>query len=113
MSALATMLLLATVLCDVAGQVSFKLGLEREPTRWLASPWVLAGVAIYAVEFVLWIAALSMLPLSRAVPVAALSYVGVVLASKALLGEHVSARRWAGTGAVTLGVALVCWQGSP
>ena len=114
-------LLFASVVCDVAGQVCFKLGVghDESPARGqsimgfalqtLRSPWVLAGLAVYAVEFVIWFAALSLAPLSLAFPFAALSYCGVVVASRWILNERVSARRWLGTVAVAAGVALVCW----
>jgi drug/metabolite transporter (DMT)-like permease len=113
------LLLLGAVVCDVFGQVSFKLGLSGDRTtgggavgfvRGLAgSPWVGLGIAIYAIEFVLWFAALSLAPLSLAVAFAAFSYCGVVLASRAFLNEHVSARQWRATCAIAIGVALVCW----
>jgi drug/metabolite transporter (DMT)-like permease len=113
------LLLLGAVVCDVFGQVSFKLGLSGDKTtgggaagflRGLAgSPWVGVGIAIYAIEFVLWFAALSLAPLSLAVAFAAFSYCGVVLASRAFLNEHVSASQWRATCAIAIGVALVCW----
>lgn len=120
---LAALLLLATVLCDVTGQVCFKRGVGHDhdaPGEGLAaliggvlrSPWVLAGMAVYAIEFVLWFAALSLAPLSYAVPFGALSYTGVVLASRYFLGEPVSTRRWLGTFTVAAGVAIVCLPGS-
>jgi drug/metabolite transporter (DMT)-like permease len=68
-----------------------------------------AGLAVYAIEFVAWFAALSLAPLSLAFPFAALSYCGVVIASRYVLHERVSARRWFGTVAIAAGVALVCW----
>lgn len=114
-------LLLASVVCDVAGQVCFKLGVGHDESpepgpgiaafalQTLRSPWVLAGLAVYAIEFVVWFAALSLAPLSLAFPFAALSYCGVVLASRYVLHERVSARRWFGTVAVAAGVAMVCW----
>ena len=115
---LTIVLLLGSVLCDVVGQVCFKLGVghdrasaatgARALLHSLASPWIALGVAVYALEFVLWFAALSRAPLSFAFPVAALSYVGVVLASRLVLRERVSARRWLGTCAVVIGVARVC-----
>jgi len=115
------LLLLGSVTCDVIGQVCFKLGVghhESGNTRGIAallrriigSPWIAVGVATYAVEFVLWFAALSRAPLSFAFPIAALSYVGVVLASRLVLRERVSTRRWLGTAAIVIGVALVCGQ---
>jgi drug/metabolite transporter (DMT)-like permease len=113
-------LLLGSVACDVAGQVSFKLGVsgdEPAPRGGLAgfvlglvrSPWIALGVAIYALEFVFWFGALSLAPLSLAIPFAALSYCGVVVASRLILREHVSPRRWAATFVVAAGVAIVCW----
>jgi drug/metabolite transporter (DMT)-like permease len=114
-------LLFGTVLCDVCGQVCFKLGVGHEagPEPFAGirgfllglarSPWIVAGVLVYVVEFTLWFAALSMAPLSVAFPFMALSYCGVVIASRCILGERVSKRRWLGTVAVAAGVALVCW----
>ena len=112
-------LLLGAVVCDVAGQVCFKLGLnaDKAPPRagpfgfvlgLLGSPWVLLGCAVYMFEFVIWYAALTLAPLSLAFPFAALSYCGVVLASKLILHEQVSRQRWLATGVVAIGVALVC-----
>ncbi|HMM57152.1 MAG: transporter [Xanthomonadales bacterium PRO7] len=116
-------LLLGTVLCDVGGQVCFKLGVGHESAPapasglrgffggLLVSPWIIAGILVYVVEITLWFAALSMTRLSVAYPFMALSYCGVVIASRFILGEHVSRRRWLATGAVAFGVALACWPG--
>ena len=105
-----------------SGRSCFKLGVGHR--RWAgdsiaasasrfcssgASPWIVAGLLVYVVEFVVWFAALSLAPLSLAFPFAALSYCGVVLASRYVLHERVSARRWLGTVAIAAGVALVCW----
>lgn len=111
-------LLIGSVLCDVGGQVSFKLGLHEDtgPRRsgiagfllgLVRSRWIALGVVVYALEFVFWYAALTLAPLSLAVPFAALSYCGVVLASRLILREHVSMRRWAATAVVATGVAIV------
>lgn len=115
-------LLLATVLCDVAGQVCFKLGVGHAPDAGVplsgvgsffaglaGSRWIIAGVLIYVVEFMVWFAALTLAPLSVAFPFMALSYCGVVVASRLILHERVSLRRWAATVTVAGGVALVCW----
>jgi len=114
-------LLAATVLCDVCGQVCFKLGVGHDDAHassrsgitgfvldLVGSPWVMAGLLIYVVEFIVWFAALSLAPLSVAFPFMALSYCGVVVASRWILKERVSLRRWLGTIAVAGGVALVC-----
>jgi undecaprenyl phosphate-alpha-L-ara4N flippase subunit ArnE len=122
---LAFLLLIATVACDIIGQVCFKLGVGHDdgvagageaPVRsgvaaflgdLVGSPWIVAGVLVYAVEFVVWFAALTRLPLSEAFPFNALAYCGVVLASRYLLHEEVSMRRWLGTLLVAFGVALI------
>jgi undecaprenyl phosphate-alpha-L-ara4N flippase subunit ArnE len=114
------LLLIGSVLCDVAGQVCFKLGLLEDPhpprsgvagflLSLVRSRWIALGVVIYALEFVFWFGALTLAPLSLAVPFAALSYCGVVVASRLILREHISPRRWAATGIVATGVAIVCW----
>ena len=114
------LLLAGSVLCDVGGQVCFKLGLHEDPhpsRRGVAgfvlglvrSRWIALGVVVYALEFVFWFGALTVAPLSLAVPFAALSYCGVVIASRLILREHISPRRWAATGVVAAGVAIVCW----
>ncbi len=115
-------LLTTSVICDVLGQVCFKLGVGRDhdaaPVHGIAafalgtlrSPWVLGGLVIYTLEFAVWFAALSLAPLSLAYPFAALTYCGVVVASRFLLNEQVSTRRWLGTVAVAAGVALVFWS---
>jgi len=111
-------LLLATVACDVAGQVCFKLGVgpggsadRRSFFSTLTSPWVVAGVLIYVIEFTVWFAALTLTPLSVAFPFMALSYCGVVIASRLVLHERVSPQRWLATFAIAGGVALVCYPG--
>jgi len=118
------LLLTATVLLDIVGQVFFKLGVGHDDGSstatdakaggvggflrgLMASPWIVAGVLVYAAEFVVWFAALTRIPLNEAFPFNALAYCGVVLASRLLLKERVSTRRWAGTLLIAAGVTLV------
>ena len=113
-------LLAASVCCDVTGQVCFKLGLDTDkeatPRRrtgfliaLLRSRWIIAGILVYVLEFMVWFAALTRAPLSIAVPFAALSYCGIIVASRLVLKEAISPRRWAATLVVAAGVAIVCW----
>ncbi|HJT97748.1 MAG TPA: EamA family transporter [Rhodanobacteraceae bacterium] len=112
-------LLLCSVACDVVGQVCFKLGVgdDANPAGGgiagflrgiVRSRWIALGVVVYALEFVVWYAALTIAPLSLAMPFAALSYCGIVVASRLILREHISPRRWAATLIVAAGVAIVC-----
>lgn len=109
-----------SIVLDVIGQLCFKLGLDRLPQLegdfrlqafWgqvFNAPLLWGGIGAYAIEFFVWIDALSRAPLSLLFPAAALAYCGVVLAGKVVLGETVSRRRWLGTLVITAGVMLVC-----
>ena len=105
----------ASIACDVAGQLCFKRGAHSgddsgAPASLLAplmNIWVLGGVAVYAVEIVVWVRILSLVPLSVAFPIASLNFLAITLASRWWLGEAVSVRRWAGAALVTAGVVLV------
>ena len=116
MTALALMMFFGTVVLDVAGQMSFKLGLngiaESDTStvfwrRLAGAPLIWSGVGAYALELGLWVAVLSQARLSVVFPLASLSYCGVLLASRAVLGEPISWQRWSGVLMITAGVALV------
>lgn len=113
-----------SILLDVIGQLAFKLGLDRLPEpeggfrlgrfwRQIAgAPLLWCGVSAYVIEFITWLFVLSLVPLSLVFPAASLSYVGVVLGGRLVLGETVSRRRWLGTLVITTGVMLVCATGA-
>ena len=116
MNSPALLVLLGTILCDIIGQLCFKAGLDGAAggdaarSVWLkvaATPLIWLGVATYAVEIGAWLFVLSRMPLSVAFPLASLSYCGVALASRFILKEPVSRRRWLGTALVALGAAIV------
>jgi drug/metabolite transporter (DMT)-like permease len=105
-----------SVMCDVCGQLCFKIGADRLPSGFsflggarsvLSSPWLIAGLCVYAVETIVWIKILSDVPLSIAYPIASLNFLGVTLASATVLGERVGRPQWLGAWLVTLGVAIV------
>lgn len=112
-----------SVACDMGGQLCFKRGVhdiavtdgQGAWARQFAlyfnavarAPWLWGGIAVYAVELVIWLAILERAPLSLAFPIASLNYCGVMIACHLLLKEHVSRRRWIGAAFITLGVAIV------
>jgi drug/metabolite transporter (DMT)-like permease len=105
-----------SILCDVSGQLCFKIGADRLPStgsvlgRALAissNPWVIAGLCIYAIEVFVWLKILSVAPLSIAFPIASLNFLGVMLASATILREKVGRPQWIGAWLVTIGVAIV------
>jgi multidrug transporter EmrE-like cation transporter len=112
------LLFMASIACDVGGQLALKLGSRSLPdasadgvlvyvARLFAERWLLLGIAIYAVEFVVWVRILSLTPLNVAFPLASLNILGIVLAGRVFLGESVSSRQWSGAALITLGVAIV------
>ena len=72
-----------------------------------ANPWVLLGLGLLVAFFALYLAALSRLDLSYVLPMTASTYVLTAFSAWLILGESVSPTRWAGTVAVTIGIALV------
>lgn len=71
------------------------------------SPWVLAGLAVFAASAVAWLLTLSRVPLSIAYPFNALGYLGILGASVVVLHERTNAWTWLGTALVAGGLALV------
>ncbi|MFI5012543.1 MAG: hypothetical protein ACHQAY_09360 [Hyphomicrobiales bacterium] len=105
-----------SVACDVFGQLCFKTGADRLPSTatvigkaraLLTTPWLIAGLCIYAIEVFVWLKILSVAPLSIAFPIASLNFLGVTLASAVILGEKVGRPQWLGVWLVTIGVAIV------
>lgn len=106
---------LANVVLDTVGQLAFKAA-AGDPAagdgiaRWrymLSRPWIWLGVGCYVAEFLVWIAFLSLLPLSRAILLGSINIVAIMLAGRLLFGERLTRLRVAGMFLVTLGVAIV------
>lgn len=106
---------LFNVVLDTAGQLAFKAA-AGDPAagdglaRWkhmAARPWLWLGVASYVFEFLVWIAFLSLIPLSEGVLLGSINIVAIMLAGRFLFGERLTRLRVAGIGLVTLGVAIV------
>lgn len=75
-----------------------------------ANAWVIAGVVLTTVFFVLFSWSLSWADLSYVQPLTALSFVFGVLIARLWLGETVSWWRWVGVAVVVVGVALVAYD---
>jgi undecaprenyl phosphate-alpha-L-ara4N flippase subunit ArnE len=90
------------------GQVSLKSGAEGRVTALeFVNAWVLVGLILYAASTVLWILALSSIPLTAVYPFTALTYVLVNVLAVALLGERLSSQGLIGMGVVLFGLFLV------
>jgi len=107
-------LLAASIACDVSGQTFFKLGamgITRDRSQLMPIIWVVGGLLVYVIEIFVWLRVLAIAPLTLAAPIASLNYIGVALAGRWLFNEHMTARQWAGSGLVTLGVIAVALTG--
>lgn len=91
-----------------AGQLLFKVGASH-CIHWkdFVNPSITLGLVSYALGTVLWIIALSRLPLKVVYPFVALTLVLVYLGAALLLGERVTARGLLGTVVVLAGLALI------
>jgi drug/metabolite transporter (DMT)-like permease len=75
--------------------------------RTVSNPWVLFGVLFQASFFFLYLTLLSRADVSLVLPLTAVDYIVVALLAHALLGEVVTAARWAGIAFIIVGVALI------
>jgi len=113
---LALVLLLIAICLGAAGQVLIKWGLTQlgqSPSPGVVvaslfrSAYVAGGFGCYALSSILYLLAVSKLPLSYAYPMVALSYVLVTVATWRVLNESLPALRIAGLVVVMLGVLVV------
>ena len=111
------LLILVVILSNVIGNVALSHGMRQtgaivsasplDYVRAFARPWTVVGVCVLALWMVSNLALLSRADLSFVLPVTASGYVLVAIMGHFWLGEPISAVRWAGICAITLGVVLV------
>lgn len=110
------LLILVVVLSNVIGNVALSHGMHQTGSiisaspldyiRAFAKPWTVAGVVVLMVWMISDLALLSRADLSFVLPVTASAYVLIAIAGHFWLGERISAVRWLGIIAITLGVVL-------
>jgi multidrug transporter EmrE-like cation transporter len=113
-------LLVTGVLLNAAAQLLLKAGTNRIGefafsmenvlpigTRVATSPHILAGLGCYVVSVVIWILALSRVPVSVAYPMLSIGYIVNALAAWYLFGESLTAQKLIGVAFIIAGVWLV------
>jgi drug/metabolite transporter (DMT)-like permease len=118
MTALATLVWILNLLAGTAGQLFFKaaaleVGHSDGWQRWqlmLKDKWIWLGVVAYILDIVLWLALVSMVPLSVAVLLASLSIMCVMLGGRWFFAEKITRQRAIAVCLITVGVALVGWS---
>ncbi|MEP6898958.1 MAG: EamA family transporter [Rhodanobacter sp.] len=106
---------LLNIMLDTGGQLAFKAA-AGDPhagdglARWkhmALRPWLWLGVGCYVIEFLVWIAFLSLIPLSQGVLLGSINIVMIMIAGRFLFGEKLTRLRVIGIVLVTLGVTIV------
>ncbi|MEP6702165.1 MAG: SMR family transporter [Betaproteobacteria bacterium] len=113
-------LILTGVLLNAAAQIFLKAGTNTlgvvsfSSSDWFAQAWrvgtnphIIGGLFCYAFSLVVWIMALSRVPVSIAYPMLSIGYVVSAVAAYFLFGELLGASRWLGIGFIIVGVFLV------
>ncbi len=83
----------------------------RAGSGWRAGPWIWVGIGCYVAEFLVWLAFLSLVPLSDGVLLGSINIVAVMIAGRFLFREKLSPMRVAGILLVSAGVAVVGLKG--
>lgn len=118
LSAGSLLLVIFAVVAASSGQLMLKHGMQLATARAHRSggslviaaattPWVLVGLAVFAVSAVAWLGALSRVPLNVAYPFNAVGYIVVLVASVLVLHERASILTWAGSLLVVSGLVIV------
>ena len=115
MTLITIFLWLANIFLDTIGQLAFKAGAIAQNNHqgvryWLVlmqNPWILLGVICYIGEFFIWLAFLSLVPLSEGVLLGSINIVVIMIAGRFFFKERLSKLRLTGILFVTLGVTLV------
>ena len=102
-------IILVGVLLNAAAQLLLKAGTNAMPLglRLAIEPHILGGLACYVISVVVWVIALSRVPVSIAYPMLSIGYVVNAAAAWYLLGEALTPLRLAGIGIIVAGVFLV------
>ena len=118
LSAGSLLLVIFAVVAASTGQLMLKHGMQVAVaqahrsngslvTAAATTPWVLLGLAVFAVSAVAWLGALSRVPLNVAYPFNAVGYIVILAASVLLLHEHANLLTWAGSLLVVSGLVIV------
>ena len=121
MDAKSLMLFVSAITLEVMATVLFKKGTSRLANSlrkgWLShldnimnalrTKEIALGIFFYAIEYVLWIAFLAAIDISKAFPLSSVQIVLILLASRIILKEHINQYRWLGATLIIAGIYFV------
>ena len=109
--------LAANAVLDTAGQLAFKAAAVTPDAathlaRWRQmshQPWLWVGIACFCLEFVAWLAFLSLVPLAQGVLLGMINVVVVMLGGRWFFNERLTRLRLIGIFLIVGGVSVVGW----
>lgn len=120
MSSVSFLLIIGGVLLNACGQLLLKAGTNAVGhfdfhldnllpigLKLAFQPYIMSGVACYVVSLVVWIMALSRVPVSIAYPMLSIGYVINAFVAWQWFGEPLSAQKLLGIGFIVIGVYVV------
>ena len=120
MNPLAFALILTGVLLNASAQLLLKAGTNAVGhfefhldnvipvgMKLAFQPYIMGGMACYAISLVVWIMALSRVPVSLAYPMLSIGYVVNAVVAYYGLGEPLAMQKMLGIGFIIIGVVLV------
>lgn len=123
MTALSFALVLTGVLFNASAQLLLKAGANAVghfefhldnalpvALKFAVEPHMLGGIACYAVSLVVWVMALSRVPVSVAYPLLSIGYIVNAVAAHFWLGEALSWQKLLGIACIILGVWFMARQ---
>lgn len=115
--------ILGSVGLAALAQLSLKYGVDRvtehghsgiilsnpieSALRVIRQPFIVGGLALFAISAALWIVVLSRTSLSFAYPFAALTYVIILVVDRLILKVQVPGMRWMGVAFIMTGIVIV------
>ena len=112
------------VMLNAAAQLALKQGMRkigyfdfqlessgRVLLAVIGSPYILAGLACYAVSVVVWLLVLSRVDVSYAYPLLSIGYIVTAFAGWHFFNESISLTRWTGIIVICMGVWLITRTG--
>ncbi len=117
MTPVATLLWACNLFIDTFGQLSFKAAAHAPDAegvldRWrlmLSNYWLWLGVGTYVIEFFVYLAFLSNVPLSQGILMGSVNIVAVMIGGRIFFAEKLTGHRMLATFLIATGVFLVGW----
>lgn len=115
MSPIVILVWFITIVVDTVGQLAFKAAATEDLNHtglehWkfmLKRPWLWIGILSYILEFIVWLAFLSFVPLSDGVMLGSINIVIIMIAGRLFFHEKITKNRLIGVILITLGVMVV------